>query len=80
MAGLETPCLYDCQKEGWIEHSRDGRFVYVGDSGDVISTATRKIVAHLPALYNGRKFLEIDWANNVPVFATNRHGVGYGFV
>jgi DNA-binding beta-propeller fold protein YncE len=80
MAGLETPCIYDCQKEGWIEHSRDGRFVYIGDSGDVISTATRQVVAHLPALYNGRKFLEIDWSNNIPVFATNRHGVGYGFV
>ncbi|MBV8822255.1 MAG: hypothetical protein JO123_05640 [Ktedonobacteraceae bacterium] len=77
MTGLEAPCAYDCGKEGWIEHSRDGRFVYVGDSGDVIDTTSRTIIAHLPALSNSRKYLEIDWANGMPIFTTNRHGIGY---
>lgn len=77
MTGTESPCSYSCQREGWLQHSRDGRFVYVGDAGDVIDTATRKSIANLPALYNSRKHLEIDWANGVPVFATTRHGVGY---
>jgi hypothetical protein len=48
-----------------------------GDSGDVISTATRKIVANLDPLYNTRKHLEIDWQNGVPIFSTSRHGLGY---
>ncbi len=77
MTGTESPCAYSCQREGWLQHSRDGRFVYVGDSGDVIDTAMRKSIANLSALYNSRKHLEIDWANGVPVFATTRHGVGY---
>lgn len=73
-----APCTYDCQKEGWLMHSRDGRFVYVGDSGDVIATATQTIVAHLQGLLDGRKYIEIDWQNGQPIFATTRHGVGYG--
>ena len=59
----ETPCAYDCLADGWLQHSRDGRFVYVGDEGDVIDTASRKVVANLGALYNTRKMLEIDWQN-----------------
>jgi DNA-binding beta-propeller fold protein YncE len=78
MAGMEPPpCSYDCQREGWLEHSRDGRYVYVGDAGVAIDTKTRKIAAHIPALDNGRKSLEVDWADDTPVFADGRHGVGY---
>jgi DNA-binding beta-propeller fold protein YncE len=77
MAGVEVPCPYDCQREGWLEHSRDGRYVYVGDAGVAIDTATRKIAAHLPALTNGRKFIEIDWSDDTPVFANNRLAAGY---
>lgn len=77
MAGSESPCLYDCQKEGWVLHSRDGKYVFVGDSGDVIDTATRKSIANLNTLDNTRKYIEIDWANGVPIFATSRHGLGY---
>src|SRR6266571_4595102 len=73
----ESPCAYDCLADGWLQHSRDGRFVYVGDAGDVIDTATRQVVINLSALYNSRKHLEIDWANGVPVFTTSRHGLGY---
>ena len=77
MAGSETPCLYDCQKEGWVLHSGDGRYVFVGDSGDVINTATRKSIMNLNTLYNTRKYIEIDWSKGVPIFTTSRHGLGY---
>src|SRR5262249_25506264 len=85
MSGSESPCGYDCGREGWLQHSRDGRYVFVGDSGDVIDTSTH---ATLPrdtstattiysTLYNTRKFLEIDWANGAPSFTTSRYGLGY---
>jgi len=77
MTGNETPCLYDCNREGWVLHSGDGRFVWIGDSGDVIDTSTRKSIVNLDTLFNTRKFLEIDWANGVPVFTTSRYGLGY---
>jgi DNA-binding beta-propeller fold protein YncE len=73
----ETPCAYDCLKDGWLQHSRDGRFVYVGDAGDVIATTTRKVVAYLPPLANTRKMLEIDWSNGLPIATTSRIGLGY---
>lgn len=79
MSGLESPCLYDCARDGWISHSRDGRFVYVGDAGDIIDTTTRTVVMHLPTLANTRKFIEIDFsASGGPIFSpTSRSGVGY---
>src|SRR4029077_15683361 len=55
----------------------DGRFVVVGDSGDVIETATRRSVANLEPLYNSRVFLEIDWSNGLPVATSTRSGMGY---
>ena len=67
----ESPCLYDCLADGWLQHSRDGRFVYVGDQGDVIDTATRQPVTNLSTLSNTRKMIEIDWNEGVPVFAAN---------
>ena len=63
--------------DGWLQHSRDGRYVYVGRSGDVIDTKSRKVVAYLPPLENTADFLEIDWSNGRPVATTNRYGVGY---
>ncbi len=77
MTGFESPCPFDCSREGWVQHSRDGRFVFVGDSGDVIDIATRRSVVNLDPLYNTRKFLEIDWENGLPVSTTSRHGLGY---
>ncbi|HEV2582322.1 MAG TPA: hypothetical protein VGT44_15815 [Ktedonobacteraceae bacterium] len=73
----ESPCAYDCLADGWLQHSADGRFVYVGDEGDVIDTASRQVVANLDTLYNTRKMLEIDWRLGVPVFTTSRQGMGY---
>jgi hypothetical protein len=62
---------------GWVQHSRDGRFVYVGDGGHVIDTRTRQSVAFLDTLLHTREHLEIDWQNGVPIFATPREGLGY---
>src|SRR3954452_11302499 len=75
--GDESPCDYDCLRDGGLKHSRDGRFVYVGDSGDVISTSTYKPVAYLEALHNTRDHLEIDWRNGVPIATSTRSGLGY---
>jgi DNA-binding beta-propeller fold protein YncE len=77
MTGTQAGCTYDCLREGWLQHSLDGRFVYVGDSGDVIDTGTRRSVANLEPLYNSRVFLEIDWSNGVPAATSSRSGVGY---
>ena len=77
LSGAEEPCTYDCARDGWVQHSRDGRFVYVGDSGDVLSTATFKPVAFIPTLRQTRKMLEIDWRGGVPIATTTRSGLGY---
>ena len=36
--------------DGWLLHSRDGRYVYVGRAGDVIDTATHEVVSYLEPL------------------------------
>lgn len=77
MSGKEEGCPYDCMKTGWVQHSQDGRFVFVGDSGDVIDTASRRIVANLAALRNTKKHLEINWVNGMPISTSTRSGVGY---
>lgn len=63
--------------DGWLQHSRDGEYVYVGRAGDVIDTRTRKVVAFLPPLQRTADFLEIDWRNGRPVSTTSRSGVGH---
>jgi DNA-binding beta-propeller fold protein YncE len=63
--------------DGWLQHSRDGRFVYVGRAGDVIDTRTREIVAYLPPLAETADFVEIDWSGGRPVATTSRYGLGY---
>jgi DNA-binding beta-propeller fold protein YncE len=69
MHHYESPCAYGCGAEGWLHHSLDGRYVFVGDVGDVIDTSTHAVVANLPALYNTRKMIEIDWAGGAVVKA-----------
>lgn len=79
MSRKESPCAYDCLKDGWLHHSRDGRYVFVGDSGDVIDTNLRKTAMMLPALANSRKEIEIDFEGGAP-FPTwamnNRSSIG----
>jgi hypothetical protein len=77
LTGDEAGCSYDCGREGWLQHSRSGCYVFVGDSGDVLSTASFKPVAFLPPLRNTRKFLEIDWRRGRPVATTTRSGLGH---
>ena len=77
ISGQDSPCASDlCARFGWLQHSTSGRYVYVGDSGDVIDTVARRSVANLEPLHNTRKMIEIDWRGGVPVFTTSRIGVG----
>jgi hypothetical protein len=81
VSGRERPCAYDCLKDGWLHHSRNGRYVFVGDSGDVIDTTLRKTVMTLPALANSRKAIEIDFEDGVPLptwAMNNRSSIGGG--
>jgi DNA-binding beta-propeller fold protein YncE len=78
IVGKDAPCFYDCDKDGWLLHSRNGRYVFVGESGDVIDTQSRSVVATLPTLANDRHgFIEIDWSDGVPVATTSHFGVGH---
>ena len=61
----------------WLQHSRNGRYVYVGRDGDVIDTRRRRVVDYLPPLRATADFLEIDWRGGRPVATTNRYGIGY---
>ena len=63
--------------DGWLQISRNGRYLYVGRSGDVIATRTRRIVDYLPPLGDSADYLEIDWRRGTPVATTNRYGIGY---
>jgi hypothetical protein len=77
---FESPCAADCLSDSWLHHSRDGRYVFVGDSGDVISTTTRTVAGYLPAMYNSRKMIEVDWQNGISVWAmNNRSSTGQVF-
>ena len=71
-SGNENPCTKACGRIGSLLHSADGRFVYVGDAGDVIDTRTREIVANLEALHNSRVQLEVDWVRGKAVFPSPR--------
>lgn len=64
---------------GWITFSIDGRFAYPS-TGDVIETATRKIITVLKD-ETGRdvqseKMLEIDFADDQPVRTGDQFGLG----
>jgi DNA-binding beta-propeller fold protein YncE len=63
--------------DGWLQTSRNGRYLYVGRSGDVIDTRTDKVVAYRPAIESTADFLEIDWRRGRPIATTNRYGIGY---
>ena len=75
--GAETPCRYDCGYGGWLQLSLDGRYLFVGDSGEVIDTATRKVITTLPTLAQTKKSIEVDWRSGVPIATSGRTGVGY---
>jgi DNA-binding beta-propeller fold protein YncE len=79
MSHNESPCAYNCIKYGWLHHSRDGRYVFVGDSGDVIDTSRRKTAMTLPAMANSRTEIEIDFEDGAPLptwAMNNRSSIG----
>jgi DNA-binding beta-propeller fold protein YncE len=76
LSGEESGCAYDCGRSGWLQLSRDGRYLFAGDSGEVIETATRKVLGTLPTLAQSKVSIEIDWEGGVPVATSGRSGVG----
>jgi DNA-binding beta-propeller fold protein YncE len=74
MAGKEQPCGGDCGRAGWLQNGLDGRYLWVGDDGDVIATATDRVVGYAPALADSRYLLEIDWRGDRPVATSTRSG------
>lgn len=62
---------------GWLNLSRDGRYLFAGDAGDVIDTRTRKTVATIPALAASRYNIEVDWSGNKVCAAYPRESLGY---
>jgi DNA-binding beta-propeller fold protein YncE len=76
LEGDEEGCGYDCKRSGWVQHTLDGKYVYVGDTGDFFSTSPPKLAGFLPTLRNTRKHIEIDWRNGKPVSTSTRQGLG----
>jgi hypothetical protein len=77
LSGEASPCAYDCGRSGWIQPSTDGTLLFVGESGDVIDTRSRKVIATLSTLLNTKKSIEVDWQGGVPVATSGRTGVSY---
>jgi len=76
LSGSESPCTYDCGRGGWLQLSGDGRDLFVGDSGEVIDTETRKVITTLSTLAQTKKSIEVDWQGGVPISTSGRTGVG----
>jgi hypothetical protein len=62
---------------GWLNLSRDGRYLFAGDAGNVINTQTRTTVARMGALVDSRYNIEIDWAGPRVCAAYPRESLGY---
>ncbi len=77
MIGTKSSCSYDCTRDGWLQHSLNGCYVFVGDAGDVLSVRRRRAVAYLPAMRNSRVMIEIDWHKGSPAATSTRTGLGY---
>ncbi len=68
LSGKESPCPADCSRIGSLQRSADGRFVYVGDAGDVIDARRREVLGNLEALHNSRVHLEVVFSAGRPSF------------
>jgi hypothetical protein len=53
---------------GSLTESANGRYLYVGGTGDVIDTQTQKSIATLDALQHATAVLEVDWVDGRPVY------------
>lgn len=76
LSGNESPCQTYCEREGWVLNDLSGRYVYVGDTGDVVDTSTLKVITTLPPLQNTRQVIEIDWTNGAVSATSTRFGLG----
>jgi DNA-binding beta-propeller fold protein YncE len=72
LVGRERPCGGDCGRAGWLLASLDGREVYVGDGGDVISASSLRVVHFVRALRDSRYPIEIDWRGDRPIATGGR--------
>jgi DNA-binding beta-propeller fold protein YncE len=70
------PVAADGDPPGWVRHTLDGKYVYVGNSGDFFSTNPPQRAGSLPALRETRLYLEIDWRGGRPVATSTRVGLG----
>jgi hypothetical protein len=69
LSGDENPCAHPrCERLGSLLASSDGRYMYVGDSGDVIDVAKREVLLNLEALHQSRLLIEVAWVDGKPVF------------
>jgi hypothetical protein len=62
---------------GWLNLSRDGRYLFAGDAGNVIDTMTHKTIAVIGALTGSRYNVEVDWSGHRVCAAYPRESVGY---
>lgn len=76
LSGTESPCETFCEREGWVLNDLSGRYVYVGDTGNVVDTGSLSVVKTLPALQNTRQVVEIDWTSGTPSATSTRFGIG----
>lgn len=72
LTGDRFPCSRDCRRVGSLLLSEGGRYLYVGDSGDVIDTRTEEAVTNLEALHNSRVLLLVDWIDGRPMIPPQR--------
>lgn len=69
LSGDENPCSHPrCERLGSLLFSADGRFVYVGDAGDVIDADKREVLVNLEPLHQSRLLIEMDWIDGKPAF------------
>jgi DNA-binding beta-propeller fold protein YncE len=64
-------------RPGWLNLSRDGRYLFVGNAGNVIDTATRRTVATIGALTRSRYNIEVDRSGASVCAAYPRASLGY---
>jgi hypothetical protein len=64
-------------KLGWLNLTRDGRYLFAGEAGNMINTRTHRTVGTIGALVASRYNIEIDWAGPRVCAAYPRESLGY---
>jgi hypothetical protein len=69
ISGDENPCAHPrCGRIGSLLAGAGGRYLYVGDAGDVIDVGKREVLVNLEALHQSRLAVEVDWVGGRPTF------------